>query len=290
MQEYIYQPPRGGSYEESLNFLRNKYPNRVEEGGVDGTSKEVVSKIVATSKALDLPLQTLTVYKNEYEKYFNEADYSVRYPEYYKDNIFEKTFEHYLTAHLLQVEKGETYVDIASEHSPLGEIFTRLYKSDSYSQDIMYPAGIHGKKIGGDACSMPVADGFIDKASLTCSLEHFEGDADIRLFHELNRVLRVGGKVCVAPLYLSDRELTQTDPEVSSACNVTFDDSCIIRCAKSWGNRHGRFYSPESLLRRIIDPMKDKISFEIYKVDNADTIDNSVYLRFALIGTKLSPR
>src|SRR5690606_27137344 len=117
----------------------------------------------------------------------------------YLGNRPEKTLEHYIALTLLDVNADDVFVDIASEHSPVPEIYERLTGAKSYSQDIMYPDGIEGNRIGGDACAMPVADGFASKAALTCSLEHFEGDADTRLFHEMHRVLRPGGKICITP-------------------------------------------------------------------------------------------
>ena len=64
---------------------------------------------------------------------------------------------------------------------------------------------MHDHKIGGDAASLPVPDGFATKMALHCSLEHFESDSDIRFFQEAHRVLSPGGKLVVVPLYLTER-------------------------------------------------------------------------------------
>jgi SAM-dependent methyltransferase len=179
------------------------------------------------------------------------------------------------------------FVDLASEHSPVPDIYKALTGCTSYRQDIMYPAGIQGDRIGGDAAAMPVPDGFFTKAALTCSLEHFEQDADIRLFEELGRVLRPGGKVCVAPYYVYEEAAVQTDPLVSGPANVPFDPGIPVFCAVGWNNRHGRFYSPLSMKERLISRVGDRFRFEFHHFANAHEIDPTVYLRFAFVATRL---
>ncbi|MEZ5363106.1 MAG: class I SAM-dependent methyltransferase [Bryobacterales bacterium] len=162
----------------------------------------------------------------------------------------EKTFEHFVAMRLLRLTERDVFVDLASEGSPLPEIAARLSGCRALAQDIMYPAGIRDGKMGGDACAMPVEDGFASAAALTCSLEHFESDADTRLFHELARVLRPGGRVVVVPLYVFREAAAQTDPRYSVSVDVEFDEGVPLYCAEGWGNRHGRFYSPETLVER----------------------------------------
>ena len=180
------------------------------------------------------------------------------------------------------------FIDIASEHSPFAEIVARLRGATTFSQDIMYHEGIVGNRIGGDACAMPVSDGFASKACLTCSLEHFEGNADARLFLELARVLRPGGAVCIVPFYVNTQAATQTDPVVSVAVDVPFDAGVPIHCAEGWGNRHGRFYSPQSFASRIAEPLHDKFKFDFFCLCNAAEIEPTVYARFAFVATRLA--
>src|SRR5262249_16957764 len=121
---------------------------------------------------------------------------------------------------------------------------------------------------------------------LTCSLEHFEGRADTRLFEELFRVLAPGGVVCVVPFYFLDTTATQTDPVVSLDADVPFDAEATIHCAEGWGNRHGRFYSPTSFRERILEPLAERFRFAVYHLTNAAEIDGSIYARFAFTATR----
>ncbi len=186
----------------------------------------------------------------------------------------------------LGIAATEVFVDIASEHSPVPGNLLAAQGCCSFSQDISYAQGIEGNRIGGDACAMPVPDGFADKAALTCSLEHFEGDADVRLFAELARVLRPGGKVCVVPFYAYEEDATQTDPVVGIAADIAFDEGTVIHCADGWGNRHGRFYAPETFKRKIVDRFRDVLAFDFYHVANAADVDPSIYARFAFVATR----
>jgi hypothetical protein len=46
----------------------------------------------------------------------------MKYSDYYTDNFYEKSLEHYLCYRLLELQKNDNFVDISSEHSPVGEI------------------------------------------------------------------------------------------------------------------------------------------------------------------------
>ena len=132
---------------------------------------------------------------------------------------------------------------------------------------------------------MPVRDGFASAATLTCSLEHFEGNADTGLFLELARVLKPGGRVVVAPLYLHRHPVTVTDPRYSAAVDVPFDPDTVLYCW-DWHNRHGRIYSAATLKSRLIDPTRAMFDFCVYEILSPRTIDPSVYAQFALVARK----
>lgn len=237
-------------------------------------------------KAKGIQFQQLQISKLAYRNYFEEAEYPSRYPDYYQNNLPEKSFEHFVALELLNPRPQDVFIDVASEGSPLPEIVTRMHGSSAYAQDIMYEPGICGNRIGGDACRIPVPDGFADCATLTCSLEHFEGDSDTRLFSELCRVLRPGGRVVVIPLYIFREHAIQTDPTYSACLEIPFDQDATIYCAMGWCNRHGRFYSPETLRSRVITSCP-QMRFVIYRISNAEALDASIYARFVLVGEKL---
>lgn len=286
-EQYLYQPGVADqSFSESVEGIK-KSGYKVVASGIDNSSPEVVAAIVKIAEPEGIYFKPYEVDIAGYKEYFNRAEYLTKYSDYYPGNQVEKSLEHYLGLCLLNLNEKDIFVDLASENSPIPEIYHRLTEATAFSQDIMYPPGINGNQIGGDACSMPVADGFASKAALTCSIEHFEGDADTRLFVELSRVLKPGGILFVCPFYIYTEAATQTDPQVSLASNVNFDEGTTIYCAERWGNRHARFYSPRSFKERIMNPVKDRFKFDFYYLKNAPQVDASVYARFAFTATRL---
>jgi SAM-dependent methyltransferase len=286
MSTYVYQPTeRAADFPSAVETLR-RAGHRVVEGGIDNASPGRVQRILEIARDEGLPFTPSRIDVTAYTAYVERAGYRGKYRDYYAGNQVEKSLEHFVGLTLLAVNRGDVFVDLASENSPVPDIYRALTGCTSYRQDIMYPPGIKGDRIGGDAATMPVPDGFFTKATLTCSLEHFEQDADARLFRELARVLRPGGKVCVAPYYCYEELAVQTDPLVSVPAKVPFDAGVPVHCAPGWNNRHGRFYSPRAFRERIMDAVGAKMRFDFHHLVNAHEVDPTVYLRFAVVATR----
>ncbi len=147
MRSYVYQPGRKMTFEKAVRHLETRGEHRIVRQAVDNTSPHVVEQILRQAEILSI--RPLSIDLTAFEKYVTDAEYDRRYPEYYAGNLPEKSLEHYVAFHLLDLHEGEVFIDLASEHSPLSEIFERLTGARTYSQDIMYPDGIHGRRIGG---------------------------------------------------------------------------------------------------------------------------------------------
>jgi hypothetical protein len=239
-------------------------------------------RIVNRLKASGFEVLDYEIDPDDYRRYFVAARYSEDYPQYYPGSIFEKSLEHYLAARLLALNADDVYIDVASEHSPVPEIYGRLFGATTYKQDLACPPGLKGRTIGGNAASMPVPDGFASKMALHCSFEHFEGASDIGFVMEAARVLRPGGAVCIVPLYLFEEYAIQTDPVVAIRESVVFEPEAVVYCAEGWNNRHGRFYDPEHLASRILRNSAH-LKLRVYRLVNATQVDSSCYARFALV-------
>ncbi len=284
--DYVYRPKvKPLAFADAMERL-TRQGFRVVPHGIDNASPARVDEILRLARAQGMAFQPCVIDIADYRHWLQEAGYGTRYRDYYPDNRTEKSLEHYVAFKLLRVGAEDVFVDLAAEHSPVHEIYGRFSHAQAYSQDIMYPPRIDGHRIGGDACAMPVSDAFFSRALLSCSLEHFEQDADARLFQELARVLKPGGAVCVVPFYLYDEAATQTDPCVSVPAQVPFDAGAPLYCAEHWGNRHGRFYSPQSFQARIADRVPGAFRFDFYHLVNAAAVDPSVYARFAFTATR----
>ena len=80
----------------------------------------------------------------------------------------------------LRAREDAVYVDNASTPaSPYFEVLHLLARTRKlYRQDLVFPAGVHGDRIGGSAAELPLDASSVDAMTLHCSYEHFEGDAD----------------------------------------------------------------------------------------------------------------
>ena len=263
-------------------YARIREPKKRTAISYDVATEEKISQRL---RQLGIQLEDYEIDVAEYQRYFQAARYREDFPHYFPSNLPEKSLEHYIAAKLLQFNSHDIYIDIASQCSPVPAIYNRLFGTKVYRQDLDYPPGLNGETIGGDAANIPVPNEFATKMALHCSFEHFEGDSDISFVQEAARILKPGGAVCILPLYLAEEYAIQTDPVISVPQGVKFEDDAVIYCAPGWQNRHGRFYDPEHLIARIANNLNG-ISLKIYRIKNAQQVDESCYVRFVAMLTK----
>lgn len=250
-------------------------------GYEEGWGERIVRKL----QSYGINTAEYTINEDSFMRYFHDAGYRSKYPHYFPDNIWEKSLEHYIAADLLKMEKNEVYIDIASSNSVVPEIYTDLYGVKAYRQDLIYPQGFNGDRIGGDAANMPLPDGFVDKMALHCSFEHFEGYSDMKFAIEAKRVLKAGGALCIVPLYLAEDYVIHTDPKIAVEEGVNFEEGVTVHCIDGWKNRFGRFYDPGQLVNRVCNLFYD-CDLTVYRIMNTRSISNSCYAKFVLLVRK----
>ena len=94
----------------------------------------------------------------------------------------------------------------------------------------------------------------------------------------------------IVPLYTYTTHSIQTDPRYSASVEINFDPDATLFCSKDWGNRHGRFYSPESLKARVLDPVSSYFACRVYEIKEpfvTDRSDTNIYVRLALYAERL---
>lgn len=166
-----------------------------------------------------------------------------------------------MSLELLDPQPGDVVIDVASERSIFPAVVRRAAGATVYRQDLIYPPGIEGDRIGGSAAAMPVADGFADKLVLHNSFEHFEGTADTDFVTEAWRVLKPGGVVCIVPLFVSDRYVILSDP-LTDRRGIIWDPGAERIEIPGWHNRFGRFYDAPALEARVLAPARE-LGYEI---------------------------
>lgn len=212
---------------------------------------------------VDYPLD-----RTDFQNWVESAQYDA-YPNYYLEGLETKHLDHYLGAKFLDLNEGDVYIDIASSlSSPAPDIYAHLHGCEMYRQDLLFPEGINGNVIGGDASDLPLADGFATKLGLHSSFEHFEQQSDIGFVREASRVLKPGGRMVIVPLFLSSWYLVKTDPSVWPEEGMLFEaDSPVVKSKEGWKNRFGRFYDAAHLASRVGAALQD-LRLTIYVMQN----------------------
>lgn len=196
----------------------------------------------------------------------------------------QKLLEYFVSLDLLHILPTDVVIDVASEWSLFPDVVRKLVGAQVYRQDLIYPPGIQGDRIGGSAASMPIPEAFADVLVLHNAFEHFEGTADTDFIGEAWRVLKPGGRVCILPLFVAERHSILTDPLVDRRGVVWDEDSLIVE--RPWfHNRFGRFYSVKTLQERVLEP-GSRFDTTIYHVVNIQDIHPLAYLYFALVMQK----
>jgi SAM-dependent methyltransferase len=235
-----------------------------------------------------IPVHDFDVAVSDFRRYLRLANYPDYWPYYdggRAPKFVEKALEHYLAARFLELSNTDVYIDIANDASPTPEIYRKIFGCSVYRQDLTYPLGLIGGRIGGDAAKLPIPDGFASKLALHCSFEHFEGDSDIGFIREASRVLRPGGRLCIVPLYLSETYAIQTNPALMAKGGIAVVPDGRLYCTRAWRNRHNRYYDGEHFVERIARNLGD-LELSLHLVRNQHDVDPICYVKFVAVFSK----
>ena len=229
-----------------------------------------------------------------YKKYIKSTEYPISYYGGGKDpkqNFIEKSLEHFVSLSFLPLDPSKTFMDIAAATSPFSEIVKEKFNvKASYKQDLIFPSGVHGNTVGGNASHISLPDASVDGATLHCSLEHFEGDSDSLFFQEMERILKPEGALVVLPFYLAYQYTNHVDPVFNllrfHTVQLDTDPRVQLRYA-TWKQFFSRHYDPIALNERVISKTKN-LELTIYHVQNFKDVDSSCYLRFIGVFRKKS--
>jgi hypothetical protein len=232
----------------------------------------------------EIRVERLHIAPEKYRTYLQQASYPANA---YRGNFAEKTLEHYLTVELLDFKPTDILIDVASCNSPFVDVIERTIGCRIYEQDLIYPPGIWGRKIGGNAARIPLPNNSVDKMTLHCSFEHFEKTADSEFIHECSRLLRRGGQCAIVPLYIVEQRFHLTNPMCKDCDGVVFDANTPVIHDPYWAvSRFARFYDVESFKERIVAHLDDSLKATIYCIENEKDVDMNCYVKFMLVLTK----
>jgi SAM-dependent methyltransferase len=244
-------------------------------------------KLLEAMEARGVKPTELLLSADGFRAYLEAARYQDYHPDYYKetpDYLAQKQVQHYLSTVITPVEGKPIWMDVASSTSPFAEILTRLYGIKVYRQDLSYPPGVEGLRVGSDASAIPLPDGAVGRVSLHCSFEHFEGNADSEFMRELGRILRPGGSAAIIPLYVSNTYRILTNPYYWLKRGVPREAGCQVTVSRDYWENHGRFYDWEALERRVLRPRKGAgLSYEFIRVTVPPGIDYPPFLVLKIV-------
>lgn len=181
----------------------------------------------------------------------------------------QKFLEYYISYKYLDLQSSDTYIDIAAQNCPFAFFLREKFGCRVYRQDLYYlKKGIHGDDIGGDASNMPLKDESVSKISLHNSFEHFEEDSDIHFIQEAQRVLTVGGRLAIIPLFFEDTYRIEQ--------NSGWVDEEGKKHLWGEGARFSRMYDAEQFNKRIIQNSK-ALTIQFYFIENIQEVGQACY-------------
>ncbi|MCP4724269.1 MAG: class I SAM-dependent methyltransferase [bacterium] len=215
------------------------------------------------------------IFDIESGKYLEWVDkYYPQLPSELHEPKFKKLVEFYTSFHLLNPQSEDVFLDAAGGiHSYLNrlECKKRYMQDMRISDELKNHLGSTIEYIDSNAAEIPLPDSGVDKISVHHSIEHFQQDSDTQFVKEVQRMLSIGGKCCIGPIFLN-----QTYIEMTGTFNFSmkFDDeskrvidiTSIFPGGETSGN-YARIYDLRSFKRRIIDHIDgDKYRSTIYEI------------------------
>jgi SAM-dependent methyltransferase len=267
-------------------------PVRWDERATVGPPDESPDRMEALLRDDGVSVERWALPDDGFETYVRDAGYPDSYlggPTGGNRFFFQKALEHWASLELAAsiserpLGPGDVLVDVASNGGPFVDVVRRLAGSRCYENDLQFPPGVHGDRIGGDAAAMPVDDGFADLMTLHCSFDHFEGPSDTGFVIESARVLKPGGRVVIVPLYLSDVYATKIDPRLRLR-GLRVDAGMHRFLMPGLEVRFSRLYDAKQLRTRVLGPARAVgLDATVFRVEGGSDLVTGSYLNFALV-------
>lgn len=203
----------------------------------------------------------------------------------------EKLLEHWIAAERLGLQTyrpDDTYVDIAAGGSPWAQILRSHLGMNAYAIDLevsnTYRSLPYYRQENATATTFP--DQSVKGASLQCAFEMFMRDDDTNLLRELARILKLGGKAVISPLYMHTHYCAYATPEYYGKGKS--DPLAKEYVCFDWnGIPSARFYDVSQLKKRVLDPIENLgMKYQLLALRNQTDLGKGIYCHFILEITK----
>lgn len=245
--------------------------------------------IISQIKNNNIPIEVETFRPdiNSYVRFLtnNAHHYASRFgvnPLHGTGYFFQKTLEHFITSHLIGECQSRTILDIGSAGHVYASVLKNQYPDAVLIvQDLCFPVeaknlGNNVFQLGGSAATLPLEDNTVDFVTFHCSIEHFEGNADIDCLREVQRVLRPGGRAVIVPLHHNSEYTIGINPISGPFADDDFIKNSVLTelnenaaCLFYGGNFVSRFvrqYSAAMIVKRLLSNL-DKLSLKLFAIE-----------------------
>jgi len=263
--------------------------NRYKEApGVPDINAEVLENI--TNEIIQrYPYKYITWFDEEkFNEFEDKFDAGILYNKKHSRRYRRKLMEHFCAYQLLKRMKWDEhsiFIDMAGGSSPFAKFLREHEDIRAYSIDISASRYNYlNYYIQGDASSTDFEDSSVTAVSIQSSFETFPGDLDIRIVKEISRILKVGGKAFICPLYLHEKQLSMVSPSNYMTGLADSNSLEVIRTDCRDALPMSRYYSVAGLEERLLGRAEQwGLSFKIHILpDEIVEKDGFVYFKYIL--------
>jgi hypothetical protein len=200
----------------------------------------------------------------------------------------EKLLEHWITSELLELmnyQSGDIYVDVAAATSPWAKVLRERVGTSSFAIDLCeignaYKDLPYYRVENATATSFQSAS--VRGASLHCAYEMFMGNDDVTLLSEAARILKPGGKMVIAPLYMHTHYCAYSTPEYYGKGHSDPAAKEYVK-ADFYGVPSSRKYDAKRLHERVLQPVERLgMTYRLLALRNKDELGKNIYCHFIL--------
>lgn len=198
----------------------------------------------------------------------------------------EKLLEHYIS-YTLSIQKmssnKDIYIDVAAANSPWAKLL-RDKGYTAYAIDLS-PSAFKNLEYYKtmDATATSFSDASVGSISLQCAYEMFNHDDDIKLIHELKRILMRGGRAIISPFYMYTHYCGYCSPEFWDKPESHPKDAKVYVNLHADGIPFSRKYDAGQFQKRIVKTIEENnLDYHLYVLKNGKELDQNIYCHFIL--------
>ena len=230
--------------------------------------KTVKAESLETIKAhYNITINQLYLTRSDYEEWL--WHFFPDWRERYGHSYHKKLIELYITYYVLSPKSNDTYMDVAGGFNTYADKIRcrkRYLQGISISGNLKRFLGNGMEYIESDAAEILLPEKSISKMSCHHSFEHFQGNSDRAFIREVQRLLQVGGKCCIVPIFIADKyvEVTRMNKQhchYDRGAQYIVDPTARITGGPSCGD-YARIYDISSFQGRVIDQI-DRTEFGV---------------------------